>query len=147
MDLKDILSSWEVDCRLDANKLDESSRITPTLHAKYLSLLSQAKLQLKQAEFKQKDLMKYKFLWYNGKMDRDTLERMGWEPDPFNGLKIMKGDMAYYVDSDPELVASEARIQLLTVIIDTLKEILDNLKWRHSTIKNMIDYKKYEAGF
>lgn len=91
MDLKDILSSWEVDCRLDANKLDESSRITPTLHAKYLSLLSQAKLQLKQAEFKQKDLMKYKFLWYNGKMDRDTLERMGWEPDPFNGLKIMKG--------------------------------------------------------
>lgn len=55
--------------------------------------------------------------------------------------------MAYYVDSDPELVASEARIQLLTVIIDTLKEILDNLRWRHTVIKNMIDHRKYEAGF
>ena len=25
-------------------------------------------------------------------------------------------------------------------------EIINNLKWRHSTIKNMIDWRRFEAG-
>ena len=91
--------------------------------------------------------MKLKWLWYNGKMSQEEVEKLGWNPDPFDGLKILKGDMEHYVEADPELQSSEAKIQYLKSVIDTLKEILDNLKWRHSTIKNMIEWKKFEAGF
>ena len=53
IDLKSIHDMWEKDCVINDMKLDESSRQTPILHAKYLQLLSTVKLQLKRAEFSQ----------------------------------------------------------------------------------------------
>ena len=83
-------------------------------------------------------------MYYNGKMDPQTLQDKGWDPDPFNGLKILKGEMDYYYDSDPEISKSEDRIVALKAQIDSLTDILNMIKWRHSTIKNMIDYRRFE---
>jgi len=145
--LEKILEEWKKDAHIDPTNIDEASRLTPELHAKYLSMLSQTKLKLKQAEFKQKELMKHKWLWYNGKLSQEEVEELGWEPDPFNGLKILKGEMEHYVEADPELVESEAKIEYLKTTIDTLKEIVENIKWRHQTIGNIIRWKQFEAGF
>lgn len=147
MNLDQILSEWETDSRIDPLSLDEASRVTPELHAKYLGLLSRTKLKMKQKQFEQKNLMKDKWLWYNGKMSQEEVNALGWDPDPFDGLKIMKGDMEHYVEADPELQESEARIEYLKTMIDTLKEIVENLKWRHQTVGNMIRWKQFEAGF
>ena len=54
--------------------------------------------------------------------------------------------MEHYVNADPELVESQAKIDYLTTTIDTLKEILSHITWRHQTIKNMIDWRKFESG-
>lgn len=147
MNLDQILAEWETDSRIDPLSLDEASRVTPELHAKYLALLTRTKLKLKQKQFEQKSLMKDKWLWYNGKMSHEDIVALGWNPDPFDGLKIMKGDMEHYVEADPELQESEARIEYLKSMIDTLKEIVENIKWRHQTIGNMIRWKQFEAGF
>ena len=147
MNLDEILNEWKKDSHIEFNKLDVTSQETPKLHAKYLELYSNAKLKLKDAEFKQRVLLKEKWLYYNGKMPVETIVEKGWDPDPFDGLKILKGEMDYYYNSDPEIVASEARIVYIKEAVDTLKEIMDHLKWRHSTIRNMIDFKKFEAGF
>ena len=85
-------------------------------------------------------------MYYNGKMDQQTIESKGWDYDPFDGLKVLKGDMDHYYNADPEIQKSKQKIAYLKTIIDTLKEILDNLKWRHSTIKNMIEWRRYQAG-
>ena len=146
MNLNKILEEWKEDSQLETNYLDESSRQTPFLYSKYLELLSNAKLQLKQAEYKQKSLMKKKWLWYNGKLSQQEIEELGWDPDPFDGLKILKGEMEHYVNADPELVESQAKIDYLITMIDTLKEILSHITWRHQTIKNMIDWRKFESG-
>jgi len=147
MTLEQILEEWKKDSKIEMLAIDEASRITPELHAKYLTLLSTFKLKMKDAEFKQKELMKWKWLWYNGKLSEQEIKRFDWDPDPFDGLKILKGDMAHYVEADPELVASEAKLEYLKTIIDTLKEIVENLKWRHQTIGNIIRWKQFEAGF
>ncbi len=137
---------WEKDCVIDDMRLDESSRQAPILHAKYLQLLSTVKLQLKRAEFSQKTLLKQKWLWYNGKMDPIAMNELGWDPDPFDGLKVLKGDMDYYYDADPEIQKSEEKIQYLKTIIDTLEDMINSIKWRHQTIKNMIEWKKFSSG-
>lgn len=147
MNLEQLHAEWKSDSQIEFNKLDVSSVETPKLHAKYLELLSTYKLKLKDAEFKQKELMKNKWLWYNGKLDQSEIEKLGWEPDPFDGLRILKGEMQHYVEADPELVASEAKIAYLNTMIETLKEILENIKWRHQTIRNALEWKKFEAGF
>jgi hypothetical protein len=137
---------WQEDCIIDNNKLDSTSRDTPKLHAKYLQLLAEAKLMKKKAEFAQKNLLKEKWLYYNGKMDQDQLIEKGWDPDPFNGLRILKGEMDYYYDSDPEIQQSEEKIEYWKTVIDSLTDIIDNLKWRHQTISNMIRWRQFEQG-
>jgi len=146
LDLESILNEWKEDCVIGTHKLDDVSQNTPTLHAKYLQYLSLTKLQLKRAENKQLELLKQKWLYYNGKMDEAELKATGWELDPFNGLKILKGDMDYYYNADPEIQRSTEKVEYLKTIISTLTEIVDTLKWRHQTIGNMIRWRQFEAG-
>ena len=146
MDLKTILDEWKGDCEISELHLDETSREVPILHSKYLDKLMNAKLILKRCEFEQKILLKQKWLYYNGKMDQDEIEKLEWNPDPFDGLKILKGEMNYYYDADPEIQKSEEKIQYWKTTIDTLTEIIDNLKWRHQTISNIIKWKQFESG-
>lgn len=145
MDLKQILKAWEEDSKI-IQDLSEASRNTPQLHSKYLSLLADAKLQLKRTEFKQKQLLKLKWLYYNGKMSKEEIDEQGWEYDPFNGLKVLKGEMDYYYDSDPEIQRSEEKVQYWKTLIDTLSEIINNVNWRHQTISNIIKWKNFESG-
>ena len=146
IDLQQILEMWKEDCAIERNNLDETSRVTPALHAKYLELLAQATLAKKRADFQQKSLLKDKWLYYNGKMSQEDIEQQGWVPDPFNGLKVLKGEMEHYYDSDPEIQKSEEKIVYWKTIIETLTDIIDNLKWRHQTIGNMIRWRQFESG-
>ena len=147
MNLERILEEWKTDSRIEMNALDASSVQTTVLHAKYLELHANCKLKLKDAEFKQSILMKNKWLWYHGKLSQEEIDKFGWDYDPFEGLKILKGDMSHFVEADKELQESEAKIEYLKTTLDTLKDILENLKWRHQTIRNTLEFKKFEAGF
>lgn len=146
MNLEQVLQEWATDSNLPRTELDEVSRQTPALHAKYLALLSNAKLRMKKMEMDQKTLLKKKWLWYNGKMTEEQIKDLGWEYDPLEGLKVMKGEMDYYYDSDKEIQESEMKIQYIKTMIDTLNEIVNNLNWRHQTIGNMIKWRQFEAG-
>ena len=86
----------------------------------------------------------------------DKLNQIGEKPqdgdiwifnDPYKGgTKPLKGDMDYYYDADPEIQKSEEKIQYYKTIVDTLTEIIDNLKWRHQTISNIIRWKQFQSG-
>lgn len=146
LSLDNIIKMWKEDCQIGQNSLDEDSRQTPALHAKYLEFRSLAKLQLKRAEADQKILLKDKWLYYNGKMDQEEIEERGWEYDPFNGLKVLKGEMDYYYEADVDIRKSEDKIQYWKTVIETLEDIVDVLKWRHQTIGNMIRWRMFERG-
>lgn len=145
IDLEKLLDDWERESKI-GDHLDDDSRRSPNLHAKYLRLFSKTKLQLFKAEQDHDILKKDKWLWFNGKLSKEDIDALGWHYDPMNGLKLLKGDMAQFYAADPELQASEAKIAYIKGVLETLREILDNIKWRHQTIKNMMDYLRFEAG-
>ena len=146
MNLETVLEMWKKDSEIPQYNLDETSRQTPTLHAKYMEFMSIARLQMKKAEMDQKTLLKKKWLYYNGKMTQEQIEKEGWDFDPFEGLKVLKGEMDYYYDADTDIQKSEEKITYYKTYIETLTEIINVLKWRHSTIKNIIDWRRFEAG-
>jgi len=146
LNLEEILEHWSNDCNIDEHNLDKSSVDIAKLHAKYLQLLSVYKLQKKKAEMNQKILLKDKWLYYNGKMTEKQIIEKNWEFDPFDGMKIMKGDMNYYYDSDPDIQKSEEKIIYYKTLIETLQEIVETLRWRHQTISNIIKWKVYQSG-
>ena len=146
LNLEDVLKMLAKDSEIDDLRLDEASKKTASLHAKYLEMLSVSKLQLKRRDMEFKVLLRDKWLWYNGKMPKEDIEQRGWEYDALNGLKILKGEMDYYYNSDPHIQESQAKIDYLKTLIETLEEIINNIRWRHSTIKNMIDWRRFESG-
>jgi hypothetical protein len=79
-------------------------------------------------------------------MDQQRVQELGWEIDPFDGLKVLKGELDYYYDSDPEIQKSEEKIQYFKTVIDTLTDIINNINWRHQTISNIIKWKQFESG-
>lgn len=144
--LDEIVAMWKKDTVIDEMALDEASRDTVKMHAKYLELFSVMKLQLKRKERAQQVLLKDKWLYYSGKMDKAEIDARGWPHDPFNGLKIMKSDMQYYFNADKELQDQDEQIEYFKVLVSTLEEIMTNIKWRHSTIKNCIDWRRFTSG-
>jgi hypothetical protein len=54
--------------------------------------------------------------------------------------------MDKFYDSDPIIQEQQAKIQYLEEVCATLKEILENVKWRHQNIKNMIEWRKFTSG-
>jgi hypothetical protein len=79
-------------------------------------------------------------------MSQEDLLESGWDLDPLNGLRMLKGELEYYYDADPEIQKSEERLMYYKTLIETLTNIVDTLKWRHQTISNMIKWRQFEAG-
>ena len=146
IDLENILSMWKEDAVIDEMNLDEASIQSARLHSKYLELHSITKLRLRKYELEFKVLLRDKFKHYNGKLSQVEMDEKGWDYDPLGGLTVLKGDMDKWYDADPVIQEAQARIQYLEQTVDTLKEILDNVKWRHQSIKNAIEWRRYTSG-
>jgi hypothetical protein len=144
--IEDVLDMWKADSEIDELKLDDASQQSARLHAKYLEMLSVTRLQLKKKEAEFRVLLKDKFLWYNGKMSKDEMDARGWNYDPLNGLKVLKGDMDRFYDSDSDIQNAQMKIDYLKELVSTLEEIMGNIRWRHQNIKNMIEHRKFTSG-
>ena len=146
MQLTQILDMWKKDSIIDEMRLDESSRDCAKLHSKYLDLYSVAKLKLKHLDLEYKIILRDKFLHYGGKLSQEELDQKKWDYDPLNGLTVLKGDMDKWYDADEVIQTHQKKMAYQQEVVDTLKEILDNVKWRHQTIKNMIEWRKFTSG-
>ena len=147
INLDDVLEMWKVDSIIEEFQLDDTTIKTAKLHSKYLELLSITKLQLKKAEYNLDTLLKDKWEWYQGRMDKNTIDQHGWSYDPFEGAsKPLKGDMERYYRADPEIQTARSKIDYLQTIKETLEEIISTLRWRHQHVKNIIEFRKFESG-
>ena len=146
MNIESLLEMWKKDAQIDEMALDEASRESAKLHSKYLDLYSKSKLKLKKLELDFKPLLRDKFLHYGGKLSQDELDAKGWEYDPLNGLTVLKGDMDKWYDADPIIQEHQLKLAMQEEIVNCLKEIMDNIKWRHQNIKNMIEWRNFTSG-
>ena len=147
MTLDEILTLWKHDSKIDEAHLDVTSILCASLHSKYLELYSIAKLRGKKKDLEMAILKKDKWLYYNGKMSKEDMDSRGWNYDPFAGMaKPLKSDMDMFYETDVDISKLRLTMDYQQTIVDTLKDILDNIKWRHSTIKNIITWKQFTSG-
>ena len=146
MNIESLLEMWKTDSVIDEMALDEATRESAKLHSKYLELYSRSKLRLKKLEMDFKPLLRDKFLHYGGKLSQEELNTKGWEYDPLNGLTVLKGDLDKWYDADPIIQKHQLKIAMEEEIVATLKEIMDTIRWRHQSIKNMIEWRKFTSG-
>jgi hypothetical protein len=144
--LENIIEMWKKDAVIDEMNLGEASRESAKLHSKYLELYSVNKLKLKKQQLDFKVLLRDKWSHYNGKLSKEEIDDRGWDYDPMNGLTVLKSDMDKWYDADPLIQEAQLKIEYTKEMVDTLKEIMDNIKWRHQSIKNAIEWHKFTSG-
>ena len=144
--LSDIQEMWKTECQIDDIELDVSSLNVPKLHAKYSEILSNQKLIQIRYEQQLKTLQKDKWLWYTGKLDQDTIQEKNWDYDPFNGLTILKSDYDKIFGADIDIQKAIQKMEYCRIVVEYLQDIVSQLTWRHQTIKNIIEWRKFMAG-
>ena len=142
MDFDKIKAMSEKDTQMDGTELDIESIKLPQLHNKYLNILQDEKLVLRKLISDKNRLFRLKW-YYNGKMDKDALDELGWEPFQLN---ILKKDIDIYLNSDKELSMVQDRISYQEVKLEFLEEILKELNNRHWKIRNAIEWRKFTSG-
>ena len=60
--------------------------------------------------------------------------------------RVYDATLARFLSSDPHIQEAQAKMDYLKSVVETLEEIINTLRWRHSTIKNMIDWRRFESG-
>jgi len=143
MTLDEILSHWEKDSRIDSTDISGESLKVPEIHHKYLKMMSMESLTLKKLKQDYKNLYKNKWQYYLGILDYDTMKEYGWEPI---SLKILKQDVDIYISSDKDLQAVNTKIAIQEEKCISLESILKTISVRNFTIKNYIDYEKFQVG-
>ena len=147
MNIEQVLEMWKEDSIIDDLKLDDTTIRMARIHSKYLELITIAKIRRKKKDLDYKTLLKNKWLYYNGKLSKEEIDIYKWEYDPFGGLnKPLKGDMNYYYDSDTDIQKAQAALEYDKVLIETLDEIMNTIRWRHQNIGNIIKWRAFESG-
>jgi|TARA_B100000470_G_scaffold184171_1_gene149149 hypothetical protein len=147
MNTTEILEMWKKDGQIDELKLDDTTIRMARIHSKYLELLTISKMTRKKYDLEYKTLLKDKWLYYNGKLSKEEIDKFKWEYDPFGGLnKPLKGDMNYYYDADTDIQRSQALLEVQKIQVETIEEIMNTIRWRHQNIGNIIKWRSFEAG-
>jgi len=143
MKLTDIRKMAEQDAVIDETELGSESIKIPQLHNKYLVLMQDEKFALQQMNIQFYQMKRLKWEYYTGKMDKETLDELGWQPFQLN---VLKKDLDLYFDADEDLVELKGKIIYQESKIDFLENTLKTLNNRNWVIRNAIEWNKFTQG-
>jgi phosphoglycerate-specific signal transduction histidine kinase len=135
---------WSKDAKVNELDLGKSSIQIAELHAKYLNILSNTKLQLRKCEGDYLRLRRTKFKYYRGEMTREELEELGW--NQFQGLKPLKNEVEDIVNCDEDIIRCVDKVEYMKAMLYQLEQIIRSLNGRGWEIKNAIEWTKFTNG-
>ena len=135
MNLETLNEMWAKDAPLDDEKLDNDSLSIPKLHAKYLRLYNNFVTLRDQAELDVKRTYSDRWEYYTGKSEK-----------PFP-VKLIKTDVAIYLEADQEYQKSVLKAKYLNQMVEAIKTILSAINNRSFHIKNAVEFAKFLKGY
>jgi|TARA_B110000908_G_scaffold10662_1_gene12712 hypothetical protein len=142
--LSELQDMWAADAKIDELDLGSSSTRTPLLHSKYVTHLSNFKLQVRKAAADLHRLERVKSEYFRGELSREELDSLGWEPWRKNS--VLKSDMRSVLDGDGDVIKQQDKVYYLETTVDFLDRVLRSLNSRTWDIKNAVEWNKTQAG-
>ena len=144
MDLDKLHTMWQNDAKVDDINLDKERLNIPNLHAKYVTILSTAKLNLQKERSDYYKLRRYKWRYYRGELSLNELKELGWEQ--WQGAKPLKNEMDEQLEGDFDLIKKKDKIAYWETNVDFLERVLRSISSRGWDIKNAIEWHKFTNG-
>lgn len=144
MTFDDLSQEYKKD-EIDINSpmLDEVAGQIPSIHRKWLDILAAEQKELISLRKSRNKLRRLKWEYYSGKLDQETLTKMGW--DQFNH-KIMRTDLDKYLESDKDLQKFDVAIEETNARISYIESVLKEILNRNWLLRNMIEWRKFISG-
>ena len=140
MKLDLIIEEWRKDALFDDAYLDDESLKVPSLHNKYLKILSQARLTLRKLKIEKRNLSRVLREYYLGKLNNpEDLKDINREP--FLD-KVMKQDVKEYIETDDEMIDLDTKMEYTEEKIEVVQEILRMINARGYQINNAIKWRE-----
>ena len=140
--LEEVMRQWEKDSNVDVTEPGKEILRIPFLKNKYNKYLSLHNLAGKRAGLEYDKLKKLKWMYYNGKLDQDELDKLGWEPFRFT----LKSDIQVYLDGDDDLVKlkrKKAYHEEAAKFCEYVMKELNNRTWQ---LKEYMGWEKFIQG-
>ena len=144
MKLSEIQQDWSADSKINELELGREAIKVPTLHSKYLTVLSNTKLQLRKAESDYYKLRQLKFRYYRGELTQKELKDNEW--NQWQGNKPLKNEMDEFMQCDEDLNNLLDKAEYFKTVIYTLEQILKSINSRTWDIKSAIEWNKFTNG-
>lgn len=142
--IDDLMDMWSNDSVIDETEPARALVKTPTLHSKYLRIMSHHNLIVKKLMSDYNELRRMKWEYYTGDLNNpEDLEKYNLEPMT---KKVLRADIPFYIESDRELNAILLKKVMHEEIVEFCKAILKELNNRTWQIKSFIDWEKYTNG-
>ena len=136
-----LLSMWEEDAGIDKVNLDREATNIPKLHHKYLTILLDIRAKKIAYNHKLEELKKEKELYYTGQANPKD-----YKDKPFDLKLKTKAGVEKHVNTDPEVVDLLKKIEYMDILLEGANHILEQIKWRNSSIKSAIDWARFTSG-
>lgn len=140
--LEELIASWEKDSMIDDTEPAKELLRVPNLHAKYSQQLVMHNLALKAKNANYYRLRKTKTDYYAGRLSREELAKLGWEPFQF----VLKNDMLTYMDADEDLLKIKASMAVHEEASKFCEMIVRELNSRTYQLRAYIDWQKFIGG-
>ena len=125
---------------LDDEDLHQQSYKNQIIKPKWLDYKSKYRLFTFQLKADHKRLYRLKWEYYGGKSDAKI-----YATKPFD-LKVLKTDLAVYIESDDEIIQSEHKIAYLETTVKYLENVIKSINQRQWDISNAIKWTVWEGG-
>ena len=144
MKLGEIQTEWKNDSKINQLELGNEAVRTATLHAKYLTVLSNVKLQLRKAESDYNNMRRLKYRYYRGELTQSELDKINLPQ--YMGNKPLKNEMEEFLSCDEDLNMLTDKIEYYKTVVYTLEQILRSINSRTWDIKSAIEWNKFTNG-
>ena len=125
---------------IDHEHMDQETYKNQIIKPKWLDYKTRFELLKIQANIKHTKLYREKWEYYGGKSDAKI-----YVAKPFD-LKVLKTDLAMYINADDEIMDLQAKISYYEIIIKYIDGVIKSIDNRSWDIKHAQDWKKFEAG-
>lgn len=136
-ELEEMLKS---DLAVSKDNLFQASIDTPVLHAKWMKFSTDEAYKLKVLHQRAAKLKKAKWEYYGHKARNKVYEK-----HPFD-LKLTKGEIPMYIEADDDVQRLDLEIKQQEMLVDRLSEAVKSIQFRHTNIKNAIEWHKLMNG-
>ena len=143
MKLEEIQELWNRDREIDISELATESIRIPQSHDKYLKIYIDEKIKLRKLQLNLAKISKMKSDYYSGRMSQEELDRLEWQPFL---VKVLKGEVNSYVESDDDIIKLKETIALMEEKINYIDSVIRMINNRGFQIKSAIDWIKYKDG-